>query len=496
LRRLSFSGPLLLSLAPLFFLGGCAVALGPGYTIQKQNVELHFVASPEPHLSMHGTYELINSGNQPLQNIQVRVPGAEAFRHSAFVAQWNGKSIEAKTAEAAKATNLGDTIELGFNEPWAVKQKRTLTLDYDLFTGFHLGSYLAVSESTFFVFPESWAPELSPPKHFFGTGGVPPKKWTLLVRVPSGFLVHASGTSGKQKAIGNERLYSFLQQRGDSAPFAAGGNYVEKEVSANGQKVLFWTLKPVDADTAKRTADAVASRVHYYDAQYGTPTGGDHSIRLLECITATKDFGCGALPGTIFVQQAWIARGLNDQEFLDDIKFELGYTWFGGESRVRFDESPLPMDAVAPYAGWEAQANELGGNARAFRIQNLIADFDKHSADCKEKVALPLAAGEHSCSYSLAWTKSVLFFFSLEDKIGRGPFHKALKSVIQDRRDRDFALEDLISAMESETQETQGQFVRQWLKHSGIPDEFRARYSKVASSIANSEMNPVKEPHP
>jgi len=495
LRRLSLSGSLLLSLAPLFFLGGCAVALGPGYTIQKQNVELHFVPSPEPHLSVHGTYELINSGNQPLQSIQVRVPSAEAFRRSAFVARWKGQNIEAKTIAAATQTDRGDTIELGFNEPWAVKQKRTLTLNYDLLTGVHLGGYLAVSENTFFAFPDSWSPELLPPKHFLGTGGVPPKKWILSVQVPFGCLVHASGTPGKQKAIGNERLYSFLQQS-DLAPFAAGGNYVEKEISANGQKVLFWTLKPVDAEAAKLTADAVASRVHYYDAEYGTPTRGDHSIRLLECIIPTKDFGCGALPETIFVHQAWIARGLNDQQFLDDVKFELGYTWFGGESRVRFDESPLPMDAVAPYAGWEAQANELGSNARASRIQNLIADFDKHSANCKEKVILPLTAGEHGCSYSPAWTKSALFFFALEDKVGRGPFHKALKSMIQDRRGRDFALEDLISAMESETHEPQGKFVREWLKHSGIPDEFRARYSRVASSSANSETNLLKESFP
>jgi len=459
-------------------------------------MELRFVPSPDPHLSVHCAYALANSGNQPLQGIQVRVPSLEAFRRGTVVAQWNGKSIEARTAAAAKAADLGDTIEITFNEPWAVKQKRTLTLDYDVSTGFHLGSFLAVSPETFFAYPESWNPELLPPKHLFATGDVPPKKWTLSIRVPSGYLVQASGTFGKRQTAGGEWLYSFSQQRGDFAPFAAGGNYVEKEISANGQKVLLWTLKQADPAAAKRTADAIASRAHYYEAEYGTPAKGDRTIRLLECVIPRHGFGCGALPETVFVHQNWIARGMSDQGFLDDINFELAYTWFGGVSRVRFDESPLPMDALAPYAGWEAQASELGVETRASRIQDLIADFDKHSADCKEKVVLPFAAGEQGCSYSLAWTKSALFFFALEDKIGRGSFHKTLKSVIQDRRGRDLRLEDLISAMESETNQPQGEFVRQWLKHSGIPDEFRARYSSHASPASSSEPNPVKESLP
>jgi len=32
---------------------------------------------------------------------------------------------------------------------------------------------------------------------FFATGGVPPKKWELSVRVPEGFLVHTSGQEAK-----------------------------------------------------------------------------------------------------------------------------------------------------------------------------------------------------------------------------------------------------------------------------------------------------------
>ena len=479
----------------VILLAGCNVAFGPGYLIKKQNIELRFVSSPEPHLVVQCTYQLLNSGNQPLSTLQVRVPAANAFRRTATSAEWNGKSISIQTVSAASLSDRGDTIELHWPEPWAVKQKRTLVLSYKLSTGVHLGSYLAASPETFFAFPESWDPVLLPARHLLATGGIPPPKWDLSVRVPSGFLVNASGIPAKRKSSHDEWIYSFRQQPGAFASFAAGGKYVEREVNANGDRILFWTLQPVDSAAAQSAANSIASRARYYESQYGSLTKGQRTIRLLECPVPSKSFGCGALPETIFINQAWIARGLKDKEFFEDIDFELAYTWFGGVARVRFDEGPLPMDAVAPYTAWEAQSIEDGGNSRTKRIQSLLSDFDEHITECKEKIVLPLPPGKNDCSYSPAWTKSALFFFALEDKIGRGPFHQSLKSMIQALRGGDFRLQDLISAMESESHQPQGQFVRQWLKYPGIPDNFRARYSMAVAPAANSD-NSSKEPHP
>jgi hypothetical protein len=185
-----------------------------------------------------------------------------------------------------------------------------------------------------------------------------------------------------------------------------------------------------------------------------------------------------------------------ERKFYEDVNFELAYTWFGGIAHVAFDQYPLPMDALAPYAGWEAQAVEEGGDARAERIRNLISDFGRSAATCKEKVVLPRAANVDGCSYSAAWTKSGLFFFALEDKIGRAPFHEALKSILADRRGEDIALEDLVAALDAETHESQGPFIRQWLKHPAIPEEFRARYAMTVAPAANSGTNSSKETHP
>jgi hypothetical protein len=492
----SFSRFLLLS-SGLFLLAGCAVSLGPGYTIQKQTLEVRFVPSPEPHLAVHSTYQLVNSGNQPLESLRVAVPSAQAFHRASISARWNDRTIAPQEVGTASSSEYGDTAELRFPESWQPKQKRTLILEYNLSSGSHLGSYLAVSPYTFFAYPESWNPSLLPPKGIFGAGGVPPKKWTISVRVPSGFLVHASGAIGKRATSDGDWIYSFTQQPHGFAPFVAGGQYVETKIDSSGRDVRFWMHKPVELGVAQNTAASVSTRARYYATEYGTPASGARAIRFLECVIPAQNFGCGALPETILVDQAWVARGLAEQKFYDDANFALAYTWFGGMARVAFDQYPLPMDALAPYAGWEAQAVEDGGGgARAERIRSLIADFDKHAATCQEKIVLPLAAGTGGCTYSAAWTKSGLFFFALEDKIGCSPLHRALKSMLADRRGRDIALEDLIAAMDAESREPLGPSVRQWLKHPGIPEEFRARYSMPVAPVANSEINAPKEPHP
>jgi len=155
--------------------GGCALALGPGYTIQKQNLELRFIPSPEPHLAVHGAYQLVNSGNQPLEAIRITLPPSEAFHRQGTVAHWNNQSVSLQELSPASLSEQRDTIELRWPEAWRRKQKRTLILDYEVSSGSHLGSFLAVSPDTFFAYPGSWNPVLLPPKNIFGAGGVPPK---------------------------------------------------------------------------------------------------------------------------------------------------------------------------------------------------------------------------------------------------------------------------------------------------------------------------------
>ncbi len=478
-------------------LSGCAVPLGPGYSIQKQTLELRYLPSPQPHVSVHASFALKNSGNQPLSSIRVMLPPAVEFHRSATSVRWNDQPVELQVVSAASPADRSDALKVPLPQEFAIKKQGSLILDYELTTGSHLGSFLAASPESFFVYPDSWNPTLLPPKHFFGAGGAAPKKWTMTIRVPAGYLVHASGITGKTKRSSGEWTYTFTQQARSFAPFAAGGKYVEQEAKADGQRILVWTYQPVNAEAVQRTAAEIASRARYYESEYGPPTTEDRTVRLMECAPPSERFGCGTLPQTILVQQNWVARGLSEAGLYEDANFELAYTWFGGASRIRFDESPLPMDALAAYAGWEAQAFSAGGSARTERIKALIADFDQQVASCKGKVILPAPAGFSGCAYPAAWTKSGLFFFAVEDKIGRGTLHSALRQLLESRRGRDFSLQDFVAVLDAESLQPQGPFIRAWLKHSGIPDDFRARYAgQVKAAAATSEANSAKEHQP
>jgi hypothetical protein len=76
--------------------------------------------------------------------------------------------------------------------------------------------------------------------------------------------------------------------------------------------------------------------------------------------------------------------------------------------------------------------------------------------------------------------ESLLFFYGLEDQYGREHLHAALRHMVQARRGQGYEVQDLIAALEQETHQEVGTFFRLWLKHSGVPEGFRARYEAPA----------------
>jgi len=51
---------LLTALVAVYGLAACAAALGPGYTIEKQEMEVRFIADPQPAIQIDSTYHLLN----------------------------------------------------------------------------------------------------------------------------------------------------------------------------------------------------------------------------------------------------------------------------------------------------------------------------------------------------------------------------------------------------------------------------------------------------
>jgi len=82
----------------------------------------------------------------------------------------------------------------------------------------------------------------------------------------------------------------------------------------------------------------------------------------------------------------------------------------------------------------------------------------------------------------LLLAKSFLFFYGLQDRYGAKVFHDAIGHMLYARASRGFELDDLIAAFEQETHQNVAEFVRLWMKHPGIPADFRARYENSAAA--------------
>ena len=60
-----------LAVAVSFWAASCAVALGPGYTIEKQEIRVRFADKPEPRIEVAADYHVKNTGTRPLREMSL-----------------------------------------------------------------------------------------------------------------------------------------------------------------------------------------------------------------------------------------------------------------------------------------------------------------------------------------------------------------------------------------------------------------------------------------
>src|SRR5215470_1441989 len=118
--------PLLLLTVPTaavsLWAASCAVALGPGYVIEKQEIRVHFVPKPEPRIAIAADYQLKNRGTRPLQELELRLPGRR-FRSNGLHATWDSAEL---TLAADPDTPRNAITKLP--EPWKISTRHTLHL--------------------------------------------------------------------------------------------------------------------------------------------------------------------------------------------------------------------------------------------------------------------------------------------------------------------------------------------------------------------------------
>src|SRR5207245_11498135 len=221
-----------LSSIAAFWAAGCAVPIGPGYAIEKQQVRVQFVPAPEPRIRIDAEYRLKNTGNRPLSELELRLPGRRRFHFDEPRATWDTTAIT-----TGISTDNPRNALIALPEPWIKSARHTLHLCVEYLPAAAGETGLSFSADAFFLPAEGWSPELLPARGLFATGGVPPKKWEMSVSVQEGFLVHTSGRQKKDSRINGEMTVVATQRSDARYPFVIAGRYNSAQIGAGTEQI-------------------------------------------------------------------------------------------------------------------------------------------------------------------------------------------------------------------------------------------------------------------
>ena len=376
-----------------------------------------------------------------------------------------------------------------FAEPWKVGSRHTLHMTTEFLPAQEGENSASSSSDAFFLPAATWSPELLPPDGLFGTGGEPPKKWNLLVGVPEGFQIH---TSGMQKKVGRksgEKVVLAEQGKRDPYPFVIAGRYVTAEIGAGGERVHLWTSKPQDSVKLRDASDALGRVIAAYDTAFGARNKEASQIWIVECPVTPGCFSnLNPLRAKLLGQEEnerTTTEMISHDSMVVDLSEgtpalvagaapSLAASWLGYGQNPGFYEHSPPLTMFPVFAAAIGHDAAEGGESRGETIRRalLLVPRGERLQEKDDPRALKV--------------KSFLFFYALQDRYGAETFRKATQNMLYARRERGFDLNDLIAAFEQETHQNVAEFVRMWMKHPGVPEEFRTRYELTSAATGSS----------
>jgi hypothetical protein len=480
----------LLLCAAAYGAAGCVAALGPGYTVVGQELKVRFEPAPDPVIRIQATYQLKNTGNQPLSYLEVRLPGRRRFHFADPRVEWDKNTLVFQPSPDSPRN-----VRLVFPQPWKVSSLHTLRLSVEYQRAASDEVVLTFTPGAFFLPAQGWSPELLPARGIFATGGVPPKKWELVVEVPGDFLIHTSGHIRRpSKASRNTPLQTFraLQDPKDGYPFVVAGSFSATTFAAGAQTVNLWTRSPQSSDALRAPGDALVRAIRAYDSMFGNRIQESSSLWIIECPVVA---GCFSSSGSVYSKliSGEDEKPSAEMASADTVMVDLtggapqiaaaapllAASWLGYGRNPGFFEQDPPLNALPAFAAARGREAASGPQTRAETIRRAL-----------RAVTVQPEPGQPE-DPALLRPKSFLFFYGLQDRYGPEVFDNALRHMLAARSGGGFNLDDLIAAFEQESHQNVAQFVRLWMKHPGVPAEFRARYeNSTASAVTSKESTP------
>ncbi|GAC1701548.1 MAG: hypothetical protein NVS9B4_05030 [Candidatus Acidiferrum sp.] len=460
---------------------------GPGYSIAKQELRVRFEPAPEPRIFVEGEYQLKNTGNQPLSSIELRLPGKRRFHFAKPGAKWDSSEI----ALGVSPSNARNML-LKFPRPWEVSATHTLRLSIELSPAAppNAATQLSFTPDAFFLPAQGWGPELLTARGIFATGGVPPKKWKLDVNVPDEFAIRTSENKQKTSHGHGQITVQAVQAPRDRYPFVVAGRYIDSEIAAGQRKIHFWTRQTQDPTRLQEASEVLVHAMEAYNATFGSRVKSDQPLWLVECPVVTGCFtNLTAVTAQLLGEEKPTAA---EMASMDTVMVDLtaglsqlaasaapslAASWMGYGQSPGFFEQQAPLSAFPAFAAAVGREAVDGPGAREATIRRVLA-------------TVPASVERRPDDETILRIKSFLFFYALQDRYGREVFRKALRHLFSARAGGGFDLDDLIASFSAESHQNAAEFVRLWMKHPGVPADFRARYENASATISSKEATP------
>lgn len=462
--------------------------LGPGYVIERESLEIRYDSS-SVRARLRAAYRLKNTGNRELSSIEVALPDRKLFGREALRVHVEERELMPQAPADAQAAS----IEIPLNPPWPQKEKLELAIEYDLAPQQPGNPAIGVNQDSFHLRAHGCFPRLLAPEAFFVAGGERPDKVRVTLNLPADFRVVSAGSRERRRPRGGESEHRFRLRGEDGEPFVVAGRYHEQEVASRDATVVFWTFAPLDAQQAQRAGARIAAAIKMYATTFGLPVPGkqrrgvwlvETHARLARSAGEADGPAGSAFPDGALLNRQAFALGLDSDSFLALAEHELAHTRFGLSVAARPEAEVVLSEGLAEYATIVAAEARGGEAARRHGVALALGWYDEARQHVAEKPLVSLGPADPWEQRRLGYSRGALLFVALEDEIGKAPVRAALARLVRAFPGERAAAggghagyHELRAALESETGRPLADFFRIWLNQTGIPDQFRARYS-------------------
>jgi hypothetical protein len=449
--------------------------------VVEEKFSVHFTPGDTPRLLIHAQYELRNTGNKPLEFVDVVIPDAKTFGTSHPQFSVDGRAVSPAGPSQEKGQDYRDEFHIPLAPQWKEKEKRELAIEYELTAPQDSGAQIGISRQSFYLLGNRWYPLLLPPNHILSPTPKRPDRTQYTVRVPEKTMVLARGKVQCCRRSGGETEYRFELKKGDFYPFVVAGEYAETRVQTPDHAITFWTFEPPAMELEKAAA-RISESLKIMEANFGPPPESIRTMHIVEFpglrspIFREETAVAEPFPGGALVSPSLLNLGPGGDECSDTVLEALTHTWIQMPFHPALNSGVGIGEGFPLYATTVIAQGRGGAQARAKCARHFLAAYD---ALVKETAEVPLASvtlDSPSAAIRIALQKAPLFYIALEDSYGEAQVRAGIKNMITLLRGQNAGYDDLRSALEQSTGANLAPFFRSWLYEKGIPAEFRARH--------------------